>query len=833
MSGLTQDDSIECAEFAADYEMRRVEALKRLQIMDTAPEPFFDQITALAAASFTVPIVLVTLLDGQRQWFKSCFGSEHMGVSQTKQELALCFHTLQNDEPLVVSDTTKDPRFQQNPLVVGPPHVRFYAGAPLKSDDGLNLGGLCLLDFTPREFGQGQTELLSQMANMVSTEIVRRHLNLSQQQNAQLELSKSENFKAAVVETALDCIVAMDHQGKVVEWNPAAESTFGFSREQAIGRAMHELIVPPELRSAHLQGLQNYLKSGDGPVLGQRLELPAVRSDGARIEVELAILPVPHAQSPLFIGHLRDISEKLANEARLLQATQRISAVLESINDAFFLLDSQWCFAYVNDEAESVLGRTRAQLLGRNIWDEFPDVQETEFGQSYLRAVESGQQVVFEAYYEPFKQWFNVSAYPSSEGLAVHVQNITARHEAQRSIELAKEEAEVQRSKAEQANQAKSAFLSRMSHELRTPLNAILGFGQLLEMSDLAPDDAEGAHLIVKAGRHLLNLINEVLDISRIENDTMSLSLEAVSLKDSLIETLDLVGPMAQKKNIQLDPSSLLGCDRHVIADKQRLKQVMLNLLSNAIKYNHSGGRVVLDWSESGNRVRVWVRDNGPGIEASKMPRLFVPFDRLDAETQDNEGVGIGLALSKRLAELMNGRLGAESEFGVGSSFWLELARSEAPAQNQHDEEILDAQEITFKHRVVLYIEDNLSNLQLLERILKRHADIKLLSAMQGSTGLELAFQHLPHLILLDLHLPGMDGEEVLRRLRENPATRHIPVIILSADATPGQVKRLKQMGASAYLTKPFDINEFLKILAAHLPDDSTVENSADTRVFT
>jgi len=364
------------------------------------------------------------------------------------------------------------------------------------------------------------------------------------------------------------------------------------------------------------------------------------------------------------------------------------------------------------------------------------------------------------------------------------------------------------------ANRAKSEFLSRMSHELRTPLNGILGFAQLLELDAQNPEQREGIEHILRGGRHLLGLINEVLDIARIEAGKLTISLEPVPAGDVISSALDLVRPQAASRGIRLPAA--IACDGHVMADRQRLQQVLLNLLSNAVKYNREGGTVSVSCDRGpAGRFRLTVADTGPGIAPERMHRLFTPFDRLDAPETSVEGTGLGLALSKGLVELMGGALRAESTLGHGSRFSVELPMVESPTRALGRATVTIALEPDQPgvRGTVLYVEDNLSNLRLVERIVTRRPGITLLSAMQGSHGLELAQAHRPDLIVLDLHLPDMSGQEVLAQLRAEPGTREIPVVILSADATPSQVSRLLQQGAHAYLTKPLVVTQFLTLL--------------------
>jgi PAS domain S-box-containing protein len=386
---------------------------------------------------------------------------------------------------------------------------------------------------------------------------------------------------------------------------------------------------------------------------------------------------------------------------------------------------------------------------------------------------------------------------------------------------------------SEQANRAKSEFLSRMSHELRTPLNAILGFGQLLQMEETTPEQKEGLGYIVKAGQHLLSLINEVLDITRIEEGTLTISIEPIFVRDILQESLNLLQPLAAQRQIkmQTDLAGLNNC--YVMADQQRLTQVMVNLLANAIKFNSEGGvvnvtcstlRHAAEVAELGQdpknpqtpaRVRISVSDSGCGLSPDMVARLFTPFDRLGAERGDIEGTGLGLVLAKHLVEAMGGAIGVDSELGVGSTFWVELSQAEGVfAQVERKDTGPLAYTVDEEGaRTILYIEDNPSNLRLVELILGKRKDLKVISAMQGQMGLDMASLHRPDLILLDRHLPDMMGDEVLRQLLEDLRTASIPVVMLSADATPREVETLLAAGAQAYLTKPIDVKHLLKVI--------------------
>jgi signal transduction histidine kinase/ActR/RegA family two-component response regulator len=368
---------------------------------------------------------------------------------------------------------------------------------------------------------------------------------------------------------------------------------------------------------------------------------------------------------------------------------------------------------------------------------------------------------------------------------------------------------------ATRANRAKSEFLSRMSHELRTPLNAILGFSQLLGLDDdLTEDQRENVEQISKGGSHLLDLINEILDISRIETGYMSMSPEPVRVGDVVAAAGALLRPLAEERGIQMAFDIDDAADRNVFADRQRLSQILLNLIGNGIKYNRQGGSVSITCAapEPG-RLRILVTDTGPGIAADNMHLLFAPFERLGAELTSIPGTGVGLALSRGLAEAMGGSVDIESTPGRGTTAWVELPTAADPLAGTVPGQREAAPRQGTPQHVVLHIEDNETNLRLVERVLAQRPDVTVLPALQGRLGLDLARRHHPALILLDLNLIDLPGTEVLAELRSDPETASIPVVVISADATPRQSERLLDGGARAYLTKPVDIRQLLELV--------------------
>jgi PAS domain S-box-containing protein len=520
------------------------------------------------------------------------------------------------------------------------------------------------------------------------------------------------------------------------------------------------------------------------------------------------------------LGYAMDVTERRQADEAVREREATLQAVINASPDIISILDGDGRIRSISPAIERILGRSPVDSVGRVAFSSdtiHPDDLE-RFSEAQRRVL-SGQlehaSVRLRARHAD-GHWLTLEAHSrplaATAGVLVVSRDVTEQAALEEELRLAK-------LAAEQANEAKSEYLSRMSHELRTPLNAILGFAQLLELDDLETEQRDNLGHILSGARHLLSLINEVLDIAAIEAGRLSLSLEPVALADVSSEAISLIRPLADQQHIVLVGPEV-ACATHVLGDRQRLKQVLLNLLSNAVKYNREGGSVQLACEPvAGGRLRILVTDTGLGIPAEAVERLFVPFERVTDSQRGIEGTGLGLPLSKRLAEVMGGTLELESTPGQGSTFWVELPLAESPVAQDHgqgaqeEEPEEEPAEQAGPAITVLYIEDNMSNLRLVERVLSRRPGVRLISAMRPELGLELAAEHHPDLVLLDLHLPDLPGQEVLRRLQANPRTAGIPVVILSADARAGLIQRLLEQGARAFLTKPLDVRELLGLL--------------------
>lgn len=595
--------------------------------------------------------------------------------------------------------------------------------------------------------------------------------------------------------------------------NEAAVHHYGYSREEFLSMTIKD-IRPTEDLPALLENISKPASSEPEKTAAWRHR----RKDGSLIDVEITTRPISFGEKRARLVLVNDITERKRIEDALHESKRQLETVVHEIQlimdnsrDVICTIDHEGRFLTVSAACKTLWGYKPAELVGRQYIDMVHPEDRLRTNGVAAQIMVGGSEIDFE------------NRYIRKDGALIHVMwsaywseanktmfavahDITERALSEKTLKQSKEE-------ADHANQAKSEFLSRMSHELRTPMNAILGFAQLLELEQLSADQREAVGHILHGGRHLLELINEVLDLSRIEAGRLSLSTEPVAVAQVLGETMELVRPLATEREVRLYPPA--DCGEFILADRQRLKQILINLFSNAIKYNRRGGSVTTRYEKIERLLRISIVDTGKGIPPQRLKQLFIPFERLGAEQSTVEGTGLGLAVAKRLVEAMGGTIGVESNSGEGSTFSIEFQLTESPLdRDELKEEFLPVNRISPPvQRTILYIEDNVSNLKLMERVLSRRPEIKLLSCSEGAAGLSLADEHRPDLILLDLDLPDMSGHDVLVWLQNNPNCSNIPVIVVSADATRNQIAKLTNAGARDYLTKPLDIKKFINVL--------------------
>ena len=510
-----------------------------------------------------------------------------------------------------------------------------------------------------------------------------------------------------------------------------------------------------------------------------------------------------------------ELEERVADRTRALaESEERLQAILDHSPASIYIKDREGRYVVANRQTESVFARSRAELIGQTDDALLPSHVTGVIVANDRAVMAHGTPLQFEEVLpgRDGPRVYMSSKFPLRREGEVYAlggisTDITHRKHNEEEVKLARLE-------AERANHAKSEFLSRMSHDLRTPLNAILGFAQLLDGDSLPPEHAESVKQIMKGGQHLLNLINEVLEIARIEAGHLTLSIEAVRICETVEQATTLVRPLAAARAITVVVEPIRD-DLYLLADRHRLSQVLLNLLSNAVKYNRHGGQVTVAVDENlQERCRISVSDTGPGIPEQKRHLLFNPFERLGAEGTPIEGTGLGLTVSKALVERMGGELGLASTIDVGSTFWLDLPPTEEPREiHTPTAATAQAAERPASAGTVLYVEDNPSNVRLLERVLERRPGVRLVHSGTGREGLEMAARLRPDLVLLDMGLPDCSGEALVAQLKQSPETRQLPVVVLSADAMPSHVQRLKEAGILAYLTKPINVTEVLRVV--------------------
>ena len=538
----------------------------------------------------------------------------------------------------------------------------------------------------------------------------------------------------------------------------------------------------------------------------------------------------------------------------LLKTGALQKAIFNSANFSIIATDEKGIIQLFNIGAERVLGYAAAEVVNKITPADISDPQEViarakalsrELGTPITPGFDAlvfkasrGIEDIYELTYvrkdgSRFPAVVSVTALRDAQDAIIGYLLIGTDNSARKQFELELHNA---MAVAHKANLAKTDFLSNMSHELRSPLNAILGFAQLME-SDVTPQtptQKESTGQILQAGWYLLNLINEILDLAMIESGKLPVSLESMSLEEVTLDCQTMIEPQAQKYGIsmrfcQLDKPCF------VLADRTRVKQILINLLSNAIKYNRVGGTVVVECTAtSPERIRISVKDTGPGLSPEKLAQLFQPFNRLGQEARGEEGTGIGLVMTKRLVELMGGVIGVESAVGVGSVFWVELVRAGEPQLAVGATEAAALTPARVRNdaalRSLLYVEDNPANLKLVEQLIARRPNMHLLTAGDAMLGIELARKHQPEVILMDINLPGMSGIGALRILREDPLTRHIPVLAISANAMPHDIYKGLQAGFFRYLTKPIKVIEFMEAVDVALDVSraaSAIENKS------
>ena len=655
-------------------------------------------------------------------------------------------------------------------------------------------------------------------------------------------LHKAGALQSAIFNSANFSSIATDAKGVIQIFNIGAERMLGYTAAEVMNKITPADISDPQELIARAKALSIELGTSITPGFEALVfkasrgiediyELTYIRKDGSRFPAVVSVTALRDAQDAI-IGYLligTDNTARKQIEERLRWTEESFRLMVESVTDyAIVMLDPVGVVVSWNSGAQRIKGYSAEEIVGQH-FSRFYTREDIDRGTpqrdlDVVRAKGRFEDEGWRARKDGSTFWANVAFTAIRDhdgnlrGFAKLTRDLTERRKVEAELTNAK-------STAEKANLAKSDFLSSMSHELRSPLNAILGFAQLMESASPLPTDSQKESIaqILQAGWHLLKLINEILDLAVIESGKVSLSPESVSLAEVMSECQAMMEPQAQQRGIRMTfPQFDDDAPFFVKADRTRLKQIIINLLSNAIKYNREQGTIIVGCTVSApKRIRISVADTGAGLPPEKLAQLFQPFNRLGQEGGAVAGTGIGLVVTKRLAELMEGAFGVESTVGVGSVFWCELNSAEAPKlvvqSGEAEASVLPQLTVGASQRTLLYVEDNPANMKLVEQLIARCPDIRLVTAVNGTLGIELARITQPNVILMDINLPGISGIEALKILREDPATAHIPVVALSANAMPRDIAKGLKLGFFRYLTKPIKVKEFMDTLNAAL----------------
>jgi len=635
---------------------------------------------------------------------------------------------------------------------------------------------------------------------------------------SKIKLSEEKFSKAFQSNSALMAISGFEN-GIFVDVNDAFIKTLGYSKDEIIGKTSRDLNLFSDKKIRNILSEMLQQKNAVSEV-----EIEANTKSGAKITGLFSAELIYVGKDLCLLTVMVDITKRKQIEGVLQSKMAILEAQKNATLDGILVIDKNQKRILINDRIKEIFNVPQYILEDENdaallqyvvSLCKYPDnfLKKVKYlydhEDEYSRdEIELSNGIILDRYSAPVKEEDG-----KTFGRIWSFRDITENKLAEKEIIRA-------RSEAEHANLAKSEFLSRMSHELRTPLNSILGFTQLLDMGELLPVQKKGVNHILHSGKHLLSLINEVLDISRIESGEFSISMEPIQLLNIIRDITDVMGPIIKEKQISLNLINSPNNKLFVLSDNQRLNQVLLNLLNNAVKYNRKGGSVSIECETSSRKhegndyVRISIKDTGIGISQENILKLFKPFERIGAEKTETEGSGLGLAVVKKLIDAMKGFIGVESEVGKGSTFWIELilCKNQNESADKYNNLYVNNTELIQQSGCILYIEDNISNFELIEQVLNlQRPNIRLITNKNGKMAVELAIEYKPDLIFLDINLPDIDGSEVIKLLQLEEKTKSIPVIIISADAMSHQIEKLMKAGCKDYLCKPIDIKILLQ----------------------
>ena len=799
-------------------ETARLNALRTLAILDTPPEERFDRITRLASRLFEVPIVLVSLVDANRQWFKACYG---LDSSETGRDISFCGHAILSDNILVIPDAREDERFWDNPLVTGDPFVRFYAGYPLSGPTGHKLGTLCLLDTKPRQFTQADREALTDLAKLVEKELgsadmeqsvrIIRESEVTTRKLAE-DLAMQKDLTTHLFEQCAVPVIGLNLQHEVILWNKAAEELTGFRASELLDttdqwRPFYDH-PRPILGDMIIDQAYDQMKTLYGQFAYKASEATgALYAEGwfTRINGKARYLqndsrPVYDKDGKLIaaITTMLDVTEQKQTDEALKAQRDFGQQIMNNMAQGLIVTDSTGYYEYVNPAYAQMVGYSLDQLAGETMQQVVYDEDASNLAALWQRQV-AGETVHHETQLR------------KADGVPLDVLLTAApRYEDGKvtgSISVITDLTERKR-----IERLKSEFISTVSHELRTPLTSIRGSLGLVmggvagEVPPMALSMVEIAH---KNSERLVRLINDILDVEKIESGKMVFHLKPLELLPLIEQSLEANQGYAEqfKVNLQLNQVGPKLAEARSNLDSDRFNQVLTNLVSNAVKFSPAGGTVEISMTEKGALIHLAVTDHGPGIPTDFQDRIFQKFMQADSSsTRQQGGTGLGLNISKAIVERMNGRIGFDTVVGQGTTFWVEL-----PRWHDGSEELVTPVSKPLPPRLLI-CEDNVDINSLLGMILEE-TGLEIDSAYTVQEARELLQQHEGEYVAmtLDLMLPDQDGISFIRELRENLPTAHLPIIVVSAKAEAGQSEiNGNAVAVVDWIDKPIDHKRLL-----------------------
>jgi PAS domain S-box-containing protein len=804
----------------------RLRALHRLGLLDTEREERFDRLSRLTARLFNVPIVLITLIDQNRQWFKSSIGLE---VCETGRDISFCGYTILARQPFVIPDALADPRFADNPLVTGHPYVRAYAGVPLETAEFALVGTICIIDHRPRKFSARDIELLQDMAVLA-----RNEMNSMGESQLLDVLRKSEkSFSGAFAYAAIGmALIAPD--GKWLRVNNALCQLTGYFEEELVGYTSQEITHPDDIAEDYEQ----FRRLLAGTITSFHREKRYLHKNGHIVWVfsTVSLVRDSSAKPLYFIAQMQDINKRKAAEGEVERMRVEHERILNGVGDGVYWLGQDGRIKFGNPACLQMLGYALTELIGKpaHITLHHTRADGTPYPEHeclIMKTVTDGEtrRIFHEVFWRkdgtPLDVEYTCTAIHNKgqpNGVVVTFIDVTRR----RKVEL---EMQGARLSAENASRAKTEFLANMSHEIRTPLNGIIGMTELIAGTDLTDEQRDFLETIHASGENLLTIVNDVLDFSKIEFGNLELDRHAFSLGKLLDDVVGLFSFRITKKNLRFLFHIDAALPDGYLGDSTRIRQVLINLVANAVKFTEQGeigieiGPVKsesADAEESTGKLLFEVRDTGIGIPKDRVERLFKVFSQVDpSTTRRYGGSGLGLAICQKLVEIMGGVIRVESGPDKGSVFSFELPLALAPPDQTRG--IISAPVAASAGPdaepppvlQILVVEDNPTNQKVAQQILKRLGHASDL-ADNGLEAIRAAEMKAYDIIFMDVHMPEMDGLQSTRYIRTNPAVRGRPrIVALTADVLKGEREVCLAAGMDDYITKPVKIDAIRMIL--------------------